>query len=241
MDYEDSFYSAPVRYAVEELDSDEELELDTQELNIQINATVSTNITLVLGPSGPGQNYIESLPNLENIGAIILSDKQETKATLFQSPDSSILFISFVKKIEAEEAVQYTKSILDQFRDKITQVIVLDTFAHDNSLTPPSLRVLQTSVSPVLKTLSQYEIPHMVTGLPAAVLNHCEIHSIPCYNLLTLQEYVYGKLLVTEDTLVAYEQGLKQLGLDLKFNSELLKQSLSNKGRIDDNHHRLYI
>lgn len=58
---------------------------------------------------------------------------------------------------------------------------------------------------------------------------------------MTLQEYVYGKLLVTEDTLTAYDQGLKQLGLNVQFSSELLQQALDRKGRINDNHHRLYI
>lgn len=137
--------------------------------------------------------------------------------------------------------MQYTKSVLNHFKGKLSKVIILDSFAHENDLTPPTLRVLQSSISPILKSLTQYEIPHMVTGLPAAVLNHCEIYSIPCYNLLTLQEYVYGKLLVTEDTLTAYDQGLKQLGLNVQFSSELLQQALDRKGRINDNHHRLYI
>ncbi|KAG1442571.1 hypothetical protein G6F56_011009 [Rhizopus delemar] len=244
MDYDDTFFSAPVRYAVEELDSDEELEMDTQEKTIHTNVDASmTDITLVLGPTGPGQVYIDSLSDLTKVGTITCSaqDKEETKATVLQSLDHSILYISFSQTIVVEETVQYTKSVLNHFKGKLSKVIILDSFAHENDLTPPTLRVLQSSISPILKSLTQYEIPHMVTGLPAAVLNHCEIYSIPCYNLLTLQEYVYGKLLVTEDTLTAYDQGLKQLGLNVQFSSELLQQALDRKGRINDNHHRLYI
>lgn len=52
---------------------------------------------------------------------------------------------------------------------------------------------------------------------------------------------MYGKLLVTEDTLIAYNQGLSQLDLNLQFDSQLLQQVLNHHGRINDNHHRLYI
>lgn len=70
--------------------------------------------------------------------------------------------------------MQYTKSVLNHFKGKLSKVIILDSFAHENDLTPPTLRVLQSSISPILKSLTQYEIPHMVTGLPAAVLNHVQ-------------------------------------------------------------------
>lgn len=74
MDYDDTFFSAPVRYAVEELDSDEELEMDTQEKTIHTNVDASmTDITLVLGPTGPGQVYIDSLSDLTKVGTITCS------------------------------------------------------------------------------------------------------------------------------------------------------------------------
>ncbi|RCH79645.1 hypothetical protein CU098_001194, partial [Rhizopus stolonifer] len=171
MDYDDTFFSAPVRYAVEELDSDEELEMDTQEKTIHTNVDASmTDITLVLGPTGPGQVYIDSLSDLTKVGTITCSaqDKEETKATVLQSLDHSILYISFSQTIVVEETVQYTKSVLNHFKGKLSKVIILDSFAHENDLTPPTLRVLQSSISPILKSLTQYEIPHMVTGLPAA-------------------------------------------------------------------------
>ncbi len=64
MDYDDSFFSAPVRYAVDELESDEELQADTQEKTIHTDLTcspVDTNLTLIFGPAGPGNVYIDSL------------------------------------------------------------------------------------------------------------------------------------------------------------------------------------
>lgn len=55
---------------------------------------------------------------------------------------------------------------------------------------------------------------------------------------------MYGKLLVTDTTLEAYNYGLHQLGHDhLNFDSELLQKALESRhsGRIDDSHHRLYV
>lgn len=75
------------------------------------------------------------------------------------------------------------------------------------------------------------------------VFLQCEMYSIPCYDFLTLQESIYGKLLVNEETLEAYSQGFHHLGLDFKFNEQTMKQVLSDihSGRVDDNHHRLYL
>lgn len=69
------------------------------------------------------------------------------------------------------------------------------------------------------------------------------MYSIPCYDFLTLQESIYGKLLVDEDTLEAYNQGFHHLGLDFKFNGQIMKKVLNaiHTGRVDDNHHRLYL
>lgn len=61
--------------------------------------------------------------------------------------------------------------------------------------------------------------------------------------MLTLQESIYGKLLVTAEILEAYNQGLHQLGYHLKFNEKQMEDILSarHSGRVDDSHHRLYL
>lgn len=196
MDYDDSFFSAPVRYAVDELESDEELQTDIQEKTIHTDLThspIDTNLTLIFGPAGPGNVYIDSLDKKPTkIGTVTCTvkyiytltkkkykslstqaqDKQETNATILQMSGQPIIFISFSKVIDAEDTVQYTRSILNQFKNKISKIIVLDSFASENDLTPPTIRVLQSSSSPVIKGLTLYEIPHMITGLPAAIVNY---------------------------------------------------------------------
>lgn len=68
MDFEDSFASAPVRYALDDIDSDEELEACENNKRISIQAKVSLDlasledkITLVFGLDGPGNVYINSI------------------------------------------------------------------------------------------------------------------------------------------------------------------------------------
>lgn len=71
MDFEeDSFASAPIRYALDDHDSDEEVEasLQVKKVNIQANITLpdssSTKYTVVFGLEGPGNVYLQSLNNL---------------------------------------------------------------------------------------------------------------------------------------------------------------------------------
>jgi hypothetical protein len=59
---------------------------------------------------------------------------------------------------------------------------------------------------------------------------------MPCYNMRSLQESLYGKQLVTPETLEAYTQGLKLLQLSFTLDEAALKNT-----PINDNHHRLYL
>jgi hypothetical protein len=68
MDYEESFASAPVRYALDDHDSDEEYQASQESLKISIraNLTLSTQDldkqwTLIVGIEGPGSVFINSL------------------------------------------------------------------------------------------------------------------------------------------------------------------------------------
>lgn len=68
MDYEESFASAPVRYALDDHDSDEEYQAsqDSHKVAIRANLTLSTEgsakqWTLIFGIEGPGSVFINSL------------------------------------------------------------------------------------------------------------------------------------------------------------------------------------
>jgi hypothetical protein len=66
------------------------------------------------------------------------------------------------------------------------RVILLDAFtsfeytseAYGDDLTPPFLRVLQTTTAPVIKGFVPFESPNLVKGLASALINHvsCKTH-----------------------------------------------------------------
>ncbi|KAI8986032.1 hypothetical protein BDB01DRAFT_720791 [Pilobolus umbonatus] len=163
----------------------------------------------------------------------------------------NLLLISFNKDIPPEEAGEYTTSLFATIHKNISRVIVLDSFSSigytsevwGDELTPPFLRVLQTSTAVKIKGMTLYEVPNMIKGLSAAIINYCEIHSIACYDLLSLQESLYGRLLITEETLEAYIKGLRLFHIDMNFDRHTMKKVLEDKHQntLTDDHHRLYL
>ncbi|CEP18519.1 hypothetical protein [Parasitella parasitica] len=263
-DHEQIFASAPVRYALDDHDSDEENEACAQLEEIAVKTKLiidskhieSSNWTLILGLNGPGNVFINSLEGVTttSIGIVerlFKNENSETNANISRITNQPVLLISFTKEIQAEEAASYTKAIFNAFKGNVEKVIVLDSFTatgytsetRNEEMEPPLLRILQTSSAPVIEGLPLFEIPNMTKALAASILNYCEIYSIPCYDFLTLQESLYGKLLVNEETLEAYGQGFQHLGFEFKFNEQAMKKILNDvhAGLVDNNHHRLYL
>lgn len=194
MDYDDElFVSAPIRYALDRHDSDEEEEAFVISRKVTIKAdmmmanTAENAWTLVFGMEGPGNVYINSLENenatvIGTVTRLVEGQEPTVKANIIQLSDKPILLIPFLGDILPEEARTYAKTILDTFNGKVNQVIVLDSFSGksyipkttevDNIVVPPFLRVLQTSCSPVLQDVHFYETPNLVKGLSAAVINY---------------------------------------------------------------------
>jgi hypothetical protein len=99
------------------------------------------------------------------------------------------VLIPFNEKIENEEAGQYTRAILSEFVNKIEKMIVLDSFTAveytsevwGDDLTPPFLRVLQTTGATKVKGLALYESPNMIKGLSAAIVNQVSFFFLKKY------------------------------------------------------------
>ena len=223
MDYEDydqSFAAAPVRYALDDHDSDEENEACAQieKVSVQTNLTIDSKDienkkwTLIFGLNGPGNVYINSLEGITTtaIGTVdrlvnrlqyiyksktminfnsnvynqFEKEDPRTKANVFQIANQSVLLIPFLKEIQAEEAAPYTKSIFNAFNGNVEKVIVLDAFTAtgytsetwNEDMIPPSLRVLQTSSAPVIKSLPLFEIPNIIKALAASIVNYVNIN-----------------------------------------------------------------
>jgi hypothetical protein len=84
MDFEGSFASAPVRYALDDIDSDEELEtclnINKVSIQAQLTETLNASLTLVFGLVGPGNVYIHSLDNetTKVVGKVTRKVKKDT-------------------------------------------------------------------------------------------------------------------------------------------------------------------
>ncbi|KAI9005477.1 hypothetical protein CLU79DRAFT_781507 [Phycomyces nitens] len=254
MDYQDSFPTAPVRYALDDGESDEEISVIARD-SISITTTVGLTAkrTLILGLSGPGSVFIESLQgNAKTVGQVNVQKNTEKIETLpVLDLGHNVLGLPLNLTVPQEQASQYAASLLKSLKTGLDRVIILDSFtaaeytcnAWGEDLQPPYMRVLQTSTTKSHPNLVHFEAPNMVKGFEAALITYCEIHSIPCYSFLTLQESMLGKRLVTTDTLDGYLPGLQALGLSFNYDETKMNEVLKTRknGRVDKHHHRLYL
>ncbi|KAI8877535.1 hypothetical protein K501DRAFT_278362 [Backusella circina FSU 941] len=243
MDFEDSFPSAPVRYALDDVDSDEEYEasqVQVQPFQLNLEAQIPENATLIIGLVGAGSAFVQAIEGIQAIGT--MTQSSIVKADLYLV--HHLVFVALKCDIDNAEAGSFTRAIYQLQSQHIERVILLDAFTsfeytsevYGDDLTPPFLRVLQTTTAPVINGFVPFESPNLIKGLASALINYCEIRSIPCYNMRSLQESLYGKLLVTPETLAAYTQGLSKLRLSVTLNEDKLKNT-----HINDSHHRLYL
>ncbi|KAI8343594.1 hypothetical protein BC941DRAFT_411828 [Chlamydoabsidia padenii] len=249
MDYEDSFPSAPVRYAFDDSDDDELETTDTTSNAITIGLVEpfpEKPCTLVLGVNA-GASYIKALNTAVNGHIINEGQKAKNRVDADISTGDDIVCISF-PNVDTKDANTYAQMVFNLPGLTVERVILLDSFISTdytcrqwgNDPRPPFLRVLQTSSTTKLPDMNQYEAPNLVKDLSAALLAHCEIHGIPCYGLFSLQESLLGKHIITQDTCIAYSQGLHKLGIELPIDNNKLNKVIK-QGGVDEHHHRLYL
>jgi hypothetical protein len=73
MDFEDSFPSAPVRYALDDVDSDEEYEasqVQAQPFQLNVETPIPQHATLIIGLVGPGSAFVRAIKGTQVIGTI---------------------------------------------------------------------------------------------------------------------------------------------------------------------------
>ncbi|KAI7852055.1 hypothetical protein BDC45DRAFT_195130 [Circinella umbellata] len=185
--------------------------------------------TLVVGLKGPGSLYVKALENgVGAAGKITVKIEEKEKSTQTKeypisllAPD--VLGVSFQNDVvEDDQVYSVAKPVLELIAERVKSVVILDgipgaEYFHigdRDDLAPPCLRILQTSASQPVTGLKSIEAPNMLKGLAAAFVSLCEVKNIPCYTLVTMQEYYLGKPIVTLETVEAYITGLKRIGLD---------------------------
>ncbi|KAG0290784.1 hypothetical protein BGZ98_003295, partial [Dissophora globulifera] len=133
-------------------------------------------------------------------------------------------------------------------------IIILDTLSPatylsgspDIEYSYPWLRLLQTTGSTIETKIPTLEVPNLVQNLGAALMAYCEVRGLSnSYLLLSLQEHVYGKALITAATLRGLKEGLSKLGcpdvanqVDVQGAGVLLQDKRIGSNRMRDD--RLY-
>ncbi|KAI8146047.1 hypothetical protein BJV82DRAFT_576372 [Fennellomyces sp. T-0311] len=229
MDYfESSLPSAPVRYAFDDDESDSEAEAaSSKSVTVDIGLTTpipAEKCTLVVGLKGPGSVYLKALKK-SGVAAGSLSIKSEDKDAkkfpiLLLGQD--ILGLPFDEAIDDEQAYAIVKPVLNLVSERLKSVVVLDglpsaEYMHTGdreNLLPPCTRILYSSAAQPVSQLEALEAPNMLKGLSAAFMTLCEVRSIACYTLVTMQEYYLGRPIVTLETVDAYVPALRKIGVD---------------------------
>ncbi|XP_049897430.1 proteasome assembly chaperone 1 [Epinephelus moara] len=182
----------------------------------------------------------------ERSGAVTGQTSEESACVFYRHKDNpSVLVCQVTCYIAEDQLFQWTEKVFDCLQHRQLNVTVLSdssvaeykTADYVCSSSAPFLRSLHTSAfsgQPVCRSLEQ---PNIVTGLPAAVLNHCEVHRIAtvvyqCYS------DVIGPDSVTMET---FKPALTNLGKSIQLDTSPSTDVLRKFVRTTNIQSNLYI
>ncbi|XP_047463994.1 proteasome assembly chaperone 1 [Mugil cephalus] len=171
---------------------------------------------------------------------------EESECVFYRRKDDPTVLICQVTCYVAEDQLfQWTEKVFECLQRRELNVTVLsdasvaDYKAADYlcASSAPFLRCLHTSAFTDRRVCQSLEQPNIVTGLPAAVLNHCQVHRIAgvvyqCYS------DVIGPDSVTMET---YKLALTKLGRSVQLEPTPSTDVLRKLVRITDIQSNLYI
>ncbi|XP_062341958.1 proteasome assembly chaperone 1 [Osmerus eperlanus] len=137
--------------------------------------------------------------------------------------NSSVLICQSACYIAEDQLFQWTEKVFSCLQPRGLSVMVLSDSPVAEYKTPdyldaspvPFLRSLKTSTYKSQTLCPALEQPNIVTGLPAAVLNHCQVHQIP-----TVMYQCYSDVIAPDSvTMGTYKSALSSLSKLVKLNS----------------------
>lgn len=160
---------------------------------------------------------------------------EESACVFYRRQDEpSVLVCQVTCHVAEDQLFQWTEKVLDCLQHRQLSVTVLSDASVADYKTAdylcgsaaPFLRSLHTSASSHRPVCPSLEQPNIVTGLAAAVLNHCQVHRIAAVVYQCYSDVV-GPDSVTMET---YKPALARLGgsmqLDLSPNTDVLRKSV---------------
>lgn len=182
----------------------------------------------------------------ERSRAVTGQTSQESACVFYRHKDNpSVLICQLTSYIAEDQLFQWTEKVFDCLQHRELDVTVLsDSSVADYKTadylctsSAPFLRSLHTgtfSGQPVCQSLEQ---PNIITGLPAAVLNHCQVHRIAAVVYQCYSD-VIGPDSVTMET---YKPALTKLGKSIQLDSSPNTDALRKFIQTNDIQSNLYI
>ncbi|KAM3868706.1 proteasome assembly chaperone 1 [Diretmus argenteus] len=146
---------------------------------------------------------------------------KESACLFYQHKDNpSVLLCQVTCYVAEDQLYQWTEKVFGCLQHRGLNVTVLSDSAVAEYKTPgylssssvPILRSLQTSASSCRILCPSLEQPNILTGLPAAVLSHCQVHRIP-----TAAYQCYSDVISPDSiTMETYKPALTRLGKFIK-------------------------
>ncbi|XP_034540386.1 proteasome assembly chaperone 1 [Notolabrus celidotus] len=177
----------------------------------------------------------------------VSGQSSEESACVFyrQKDDPSVLICQVNGYIAEDQLFQWAQKVFDCLQHRELNVTVLSdssvaeykTADYLCSSSAPFLRSLHSSAysgQPVCQSLEQ---PNIVTGLPAAVLNHCQVHRIAAVVYQCYSD-VIGPDSVTMET---YKPALTKLGKSIQLETSPSTDVLRKFSRTTNIQSNLYI
>ncbi|XP_031163947.1 proteasome assembly chaperone 1 [Sander lucioperca] len=187
-----------------------------------------------------------SVWNERSRAATGITSEEETACVFYRKKDNpSVLICQATCYIAEDQLFQWTEKVFDCLQHRELNVTVLSDSSVAEYKTAdylcyssaPFLRSLHTSAfsgQPVCQSLEQ---PNIVTGLPAAVLNQCEVHRIAtvvyqCYSDVTGPDSV---------TMETYKPALTKLSKSIQLDPSPSTDVLRKFARTTNIQSNLYI
>ncbi|XP_026183314.1 proteasome assembly chaperone 1 [Mastacembelus armatus] len=200
--------------------------------------------------------YVLTSANWETVGhvslwnersrAVIGQTSEESACVFYRHKDSpSVLICQVTGYIAEDQLFQWAEKVFDCLQQRELNVTVLADYSVADyktadyvcSSSAPFLRSLHTATFSGQSVCQSLEQPNIVTGLPAAVLNHCQVHRIAavvyqCYSDITGPDSV---------TMETYKPVLTKLSKSIQFESSPSTEILRKFVKTTDIQSNLYI
>ncbi|XP_077597460.1 proteasome assembly chaperone 1 [Stigmatopora nigra] len=159
--------------------------------------------------------------------------------------DPSVMICQLTCYVAEDQQFQWTEKVLDSLQHRGLNVIVLSdcSLADYKSAdylygsSTPFLRSLHSNVFSGPTVCPALEQPNILTGLPAAVLNHCQVHRIPAVVYQCFSDVIGGDSVTME----TYKPALAKLGKSITLDPCPTSDTLRKIVRTRDPQSNLYI